>query len=139
MFYGAGIRVMVHEFLAANDTARQTAKWFQCQHVRLVGILVAEACTWIERKSPSSSQFPTFTTYHGVVMFEVAIWCWFKFTYRTFLTMYILWMLWSQYYRHVRVLHKQIQQLGLVGAGKCTEFCIVVGDPTALVVSNAVL
>ncbi|ETV91635.1 hypothetical protein, variant [Aphanomyces invadans] len=152
IFYGAGIREFIYDFLAANDTTRQTARWSRCQHVRFLTILMSEACTWIEphvetaarvaanSSRPVESTAPArFIVYHGVVRFEAASWSWFKLVYRVLLTLYVLWTVWSKYYRHVRTLYAQLETLGLMGASACTHFCILVGDPTALVVSSPVV
>ncbi|ETV91631.1 hypothetical protein H310_13879 [Aphanomyces invadans] len=137
LFYGAGLRAFVYDFLAANDSMRSMgATWQRCHHVRLLGQAVGEACTWIE---PPSTQAAQFTVYHGVVILETDVWSWVKLSYRSLLACYILRILWHQYYRHVTALHTQLQVVGLDDWPECASFHVVVGDPTGLVVSDPVV
>ncbi|RHY25125.1 hypothetical protein DYB32_008509 [Aphanomyces invadans] len=137
LFYGAGLRAFVYDFLAANDSMRSMgATWQRCHHVRLLGQAVGEACTWIE---PPSTQAAQFTVYHGVVILETDVWSWVKLSYRSLLACYILRILWHQYYRHVTALHTQLQVVGLDDWPECASFHVVVGDPIGLVVSDPVV
>ncbi|CAK4682129.1 unnamed protein product [Aphanomyces euteiches] len=59
---------------------------------------------------------------------------WIKFVFRLLLSLYILYVLWSQYYRHYKTLQLQLRQRGLSSAHSRYE--IVVGDPAYVIMSN---
>ncbi|ETV78547.1 hypothetical protein, variant 2 [Aphanomyces astaci] len=133
LFYGSGIRSVVCNFLA-NCTAPTMG---QCQHVRLLGLPLAEQCVWAVRDHPLAEQETT-----NVVVYQVMqqwqnqkfLWC--KLAYRVVLTVYVCREMYVKYYRHYSTLAANFIDVGLQDP-TLTKMEIYIGDPTSIVLSNA--
>ncbi|CAK4450922.1 unnamed protein product, partial [Aphanomyces euteiches] len=114
---------LIPSFLTANETARYAMKpWQVCQWQSLAGLRVTELCLWLEQVESKP-----FQVYVGQQINEQPETVWIKFIYRLLLSLYILYVLWSQYYRHYMTLQLQLRQQSLSSAHSRYE--IVVGDP----------
>ncbi|KAF0708850.1 Aste57867_6189 [Aphanomyces stellatus] len=152
IYYGRGVRQYICAFLAAaNQTAFIEANASICQHEMILGAPLADGCLWL---TPSSSLPPSgdannpTTDHHSFVVYfarqstESPVFAWFKFTFRTLLTLYILHLVWSLYFCHYIVLMDNLRHSAagnplLVHDGPpITSFVVVVGDPTYFILSH---
>ncbi|KAH9099113.1 hypothetical protein LEN26_016327 [Aphanomyces euteiches] len=128
--FGYGMNSFLVAFLTANETARYAMKpWQVCQWQSLAGLRVTELCLWLEQVESKP-----FQVYVGQQINEQPETVWIKFIYRLLLSLYILYVLWSQYYRHYMTLQLQLRQQSLSSAHSRYE--IVVGDPAYVIMSN---
>ncbi|RHY38709.1 hypothetical protein DYB30_011316 [Aphanomyces astaci] len=140
-FYGVGGRALVYDFLAANSSARASNRWCTCQFAVLLGIPIAVGCLWFYSTSSSADTLPStsITAFFSVQLFETFSMCWFKLAYRVALSLYVVWLLWSRYYRHIVALHRSLNRLGLDCTSSCTRYKIMLGDPSGLIMSEFVV
>ncbi|KAH9151937.1 hypothetical protein LEN26_003756, partial [Aphanomyces euteiches] len=127
VFHGHGIRSYLELFLTANETSRkQMQPWRICQHELWIGILFAEYCIWIEEHEDSPSHYSIWSV---VWILEGAELIWMKFIWRTLLSLYIVYVLWTRYYAHYIALWSNLCHVGF--SKDYTRYEIVVGDPVS--------
>ncbi|KAH9140699.1 hypothetical protein AeRB84_015089 [Aphanomyces euteiches] len=133
LFFGHGLRKYLMAFLTANATSRSHMQpWQMCQHDYVLTIQMRELCVWIE--AIDSNQYRVWT---ATSIYESPSSAWIKLLFRTFVTAYVVYVLWTQYYRHYRALLTNLELHGI--AADCTRYEIVVGDPSYAILSNAVV
>ncbi|KAH9121298.1 hypothetical protein LEN26_010735 [Aphanomyces euteiches] len=134
-FYGAGVEKYMSAFLTANVSTRTAMKpWRICEHELLVGIQFGELCFWIDQVDSRSDNLPRYELWAAILSRETLQVCWFKFVFRSLVTMYVLIVLWRQYYRHYNVLVFNLRTLGL--GSEFTHYHIVLGDPAYAILSD---
>ncbi|KAG9400954.1 hypothetical protein AC1031_009678 [Aphanomyces cochlioides] len=114
-FYGAGTQSYFTSFLTSNAEPRATMQpWRRCQHVYLAGINFGEMCFWMDEIEPvSGSTSPRYQVWAAIYSLETPQLCWIKFVFRSLVTTYVLYVLWTRYYRHYRVLERNLRFVGL--------------------------
>ncbi|KAF0688638.1 Aste57867_19750 [Aphanomyces stellatus] len=137
VFYSRGMVRFVCSFLAQKAaTQHASVPAYMCQHNKLLGISLAEACTWIELASHVGNN--SFTVYHVTQLLENATWSWIKFGMRCALACYIVWFLWQHVDHDYRPLLRNLPTIGLGEnpAANCSSYVVHVGDPTWLILSH---
>ncbi|KAF0730861.1 hypothetical protein Ae201684_011746 [Aphanomyces euteiches] len=132
--FGDGIRTLLSTFLTSNQTHRdQTNPWRICQHNCMLTLTYSELCLWIEKTD--STQY---TIWVATNIYETIASCWIKFGLRTLLAAYILYQLWTRYYRHCKILLSNLRHVGF-SREYYTRYEVVVGDPAYAILSDPVV
>ncbi|OQR91203.1 hypothetical protein ACHHYP_04896 [Achlya hypogyna] len=96
---------------------------------RLFGIPVSYSASWGELANGTACIWIGFRT----AEFSTP-WQSFKFAVRSCLTLYIVWRMWTSYYKHYVVLVTNLARFGLPHAGgMSTVYEVVLGDPTSII------
>ncbi|CAK4725444.1 unnamed protein product [Aphanomyces euteiches] len=134
-YFATGLMNFVTAFLKANQTTRAALQpWRLCQHNFLLGLSLGDFCFWFEQVNPNTPQYIAWVATH---VNETPTWRWFKLVFRFTLTTYVLYVLWTQYYRHDLVLLSNLRERGLSREYK--KYVVVVGDPAYAIMSNPVV
>ncbi|KAG9400959.1 hypothetical protein AC1031_009683 [Aphanomyces cochlioides] len=136
MYHAAGVLSYLTKFLTSNVEPRATMKpWQICEHEYVAGIIFGEMCFWVEEIEPvSESTSPRYYAWVALYWFETPQFSWFKFVFRSLVTTYVLYVLWTRYYRHFRIL---VHNLRFVGFGqKYIHYQVVLGDPGYAVLTD---
>ncbi|CAK4663308.1 unnamed protein product [Aphanomyces euteiches] len=102
--------------------------WRVCEHEYLAGITIGELCFWMDEEDPTpSTSTPRYNVWAAVYCWETTPLYLSKLCFRSLLTTYVLYLLWTKYYRHYVVL---MQNLRCVGLGQeYVHYQIILGDP----------
>ncbi|KAG9400940.1 hypothetical protein AC1031_009662 [Aphanomyces cochlioides] len=136
-YYGAGAEAYMSSFLVSNARSRASMKpWRVCEHYYLVGILFGELCFWVDEVDSGSdnSISPRYNVSAAIYSWETPQLCWFKFIFRSLVTAYVLFVLWTCYYRHFGILLLNLDIIGL--ASGIAGYQVVLGDPGYTVLSD---
>ncbi|KAG9400951.1 hypothetical protein AC1031_009675 [Aphanomyces cochlioides] len=133
-FYGAGVQSYLTS--TSNVEPRTSMKpWQICRHEYLVGIIFGEMCFWMDEIEPvHGSTSPRYHVWAAIYSLETPQLCWIKFVFRSLVTTYVLYVLWTRYYRHYRILERNLRFVGL-GQGYI-HYHIVMGDPGYAVLTD---
>ncbi|KAH9103134.1 hypothetical protein LEN26_015170 [Aphanomyces euteiches] len=139
LFYGTGMRSFVLSFLAANETTRkQDVKPLQfCQQGCLFGMPVVDLCVWIDQIEETNANSTQYMVYAASLIHESNVSIWLRFTFRCFVSIYVLYRLWTNYYAHYRPLLTNLSSLGL--SKDYRRYEIVLGDPAYAILSDPVV
>ncbi|KAH9141237.1 hypothetical protein AeRB84_014554, partial [Aphanomyces euteiches] len=133
-YFGQGIRSFLETFLRSNATTRlQLQPWQMCQHRLLLATKLGDVCVWLEETNKENH----YTVWAATGILESSHSLWAKFTFRSILSIYILYILWTQYYRHYLILLYNLRLVGV--APKFTRYKVVLGDPTYAVLTDPVM
>ncbi|KAH9130600.1 hypothetical protein LEN26_008372 [Aphanomyces euteiches] len=135
IFYGAGIRQYITNFISKDVVDRRSSPLYHCQRNYYYGTVFSDSCLWLEPMPPLIATEDSYEVYFSSFVWEHAIWSWFKFGYRCLLTLYILQVLWQRYGRHYKDLFQSLHSIG-VQEDHYRHYEVIMGDPTYLVVSN---
>ncbi|KAH9186478.1 hypothetical protein AeNC1_011543, partial [Aphanomyces euteiches] len=135
-FFGAGVEAYMTRFLSSNSSSREALKpGHVCEHEYLLSISLGELCYWmIEHESFEPNAPPVYDVWAAIYCHETQFFCWFKFTFRSFVTTYVLRVLWRRYYRQYGVLISNLRTVGL--DPEYIGYRIVLGDPGYAVLSD---
>ncbi|KAG9400958.1 hypothetical protein AC1031_009682 [Aphanomyces cochlioides] len=137
-FYGAGVVTYMTSFLTSNASSRNTLKpWRICEHGYVVGVHIADLCFWMHQVDSLDETLPRYSVWAAVYMQETPELCWFKLALRSLLTFHILYVLWTRYYCHYRVLVRNLRCIGLDPA--FVHYQIVVGDPGYAILTDPIV
>ncbi|KAH9141245.1 hypothetical protein AeRB84_014562 [Aphanomyces euteiches] len=129
-FFGAGLRAFAINFLTSNATSRdQMQPWQKCQYSVILGLKLCDVCIWLKKTKEN-----VYAVWIAAAILDTPAASWAKFVYRSLLTCYVLYVLWTRNYRHYRTLLSNLEQFGL--SPKYTQYRVVVGDPAYAVLSD---
>ncbi|KAG9400950.1 hypothetical protein AC1031_009674 [Aphanomyces cochlioides] len=135
-FYGAGAQPYFANFLTSNVEPRSTMRpWQICEHENVAGITFGEMCFWVDEIEPvPGSTLPRYHVWVALCSLETPQLCWFKVLFRSLIMTYVLYVLWTRYYRHYGTL---VHNLRFVGLGpEYIHYQIVMGDPGYAVLTD---
>ncbi|KAH9140698.1 hypothetical protein AeRB84_015088 [Aphanomyces euteiches] len=100
IFYGHGMRNYITAFLTSNNTyRRQLQPWQMCQHDLILTMIVGDTCIWKYETGPNQ-----YTIWEAASLVETPESTWIKFVFRCLVSGYVMYVLWTRYYRHYIVL-----------------------------------
>ncbi|CAK4672702.1 unnamed protein product, partial [Aphanomyces euteiches] len=109
--------------------------WRICQHEYLVRIIFGEMCFWMDESEPvPNSTSPRYQMWAAIYSLETPQLCWVKFVFRSLVTTYVLYVLWTRYYCHCRTLVRNLRFVGL--GSEYIHYQIVMGDPGYAVLTD---
>ncbi|KAF0725542.1 hypothetical protein Ae201684_016018 [Aphanomyces euteiches] len=136
LFFSYEQRAYIADFLASNATSRnQMQPWQICQHNLVLSLEIGESCIWLEEIGSNRYVF-----WVAVALIAYPATRWIKVTciFRCFLTLYVIFVLWTRYYyRHYVVLLSNLRQFGL--SQKYVRYRVVVGAPVYAVLSDPIV
>ncbi|OQR99813.1 hypothetical protein ACHHYP_04325 [Achlya hypogyna] len=144
VFFGPAIRRFLCAFAAVshNDTATAFL-WHHrgsCTYDRMLGADNGFACVWLTAGNDlggNASDTTIYTLHHVYTPARYTVYLWFKFGYRVGTTVVLVYLLWTQYYRHVWALEATLRRWGhMTNCGDNHRYCLVVGDPTAVILTH---
>ncbi|KAG9400948.1 hypothetical protein AC1031_009672 [Aphanomyces cochlioides] len=92
-------------------------------------------CFWMDEIEPvPNSTSPRYHVWVALYWFETPQFSWFKFVFRSLVTTYVLYVLWTRYYRHFRILVHNLRCFGL--GQEYIHYHIVMGDPGYAVLTD---
>ncbi|OQR80885.1 hypothetical protein THRCLA_11918 [Thraustotheca clavata] len=115
----------------AYKLAREETNWDDFHSIRVerfFGLINAYSIVWTESNNTMYFAFVRQTT--------TKTWLVFKFIYRCCLSIYIMFIMWQQYYRYYSHLANNLRQYGINDAKPTDCITIIVGDPTSIVLLN---
>ncbi|KAG9400939.1 hypothetical protein AC1031_009661 [Aphanomyces cochlioides] len=120
----------------SNASSRRAMKpWRICEHDYAVGIRFGELCFWMDEiDAELDSTPPRYHVWAATYSLETPQLCWFKFFFRSLLRSYMLFVLWSRYYRHYGILMRNLRSLGL--GHDLIAYQVILGDPGYVVLSD---
>ncbi|CAK4399368.1 unnamed protein product [Aphanomyces euteiches] len=135
-FYGTSVQSYLTSFLTSNVEPRTAMKpWRICQHEYLVRIIFGEMCFWMDESEPvPNSTSPRYQMWAAIYSLETPQLCWVKFVFRSLVTTYVLYVLWTRYYCHYRTLVRNLRFVGL--GSEYIHHQIVMGDPGYAVLTD---
>ncbi|KAF0725179.1 hypothetical protein Ae201684_016331 [Aphanomyces euteiches] len=134
LYYGSGLRSYVLAFLTANQTNRADQSWEFCQHEFLAGMSLIEHCVWIDPIEETTANSTQYMMYTASWIRESNISIWLRFPFRCFVSIYVSYRLWTNYYAHYRPLVTNLSSLGF--SKDYLRYEIVLGDPAYAILSD---
>ncbi|KAH9115220.1 hypothetical protein AeMF1_010737 [Aphanomyces euteiches] len=114
MFYSSRSRQFVLTLLGQDSIERRKFdSLFECQRYYYYGFPSADGCIWMEPLPVESHDDDVYMVYFGTFVFESALWCWFKLSFRCLLMLYNLSVLCRRYCRSYRPLFQGQREIGL--------------------------
>ncbi|KAH9114906.1 hypothetical protein LEN26_010737 [Aphanomyces euteiches] len=129
IYHGAQVQVYLSKFVTSNAEHRAVMKpWRICEHNYLVGVVFSEMCFWMDEIEPvPNSTSPRYHVWAALYWFETPLFSWFKLVFRSLVTTHVLYVFWTRYYRHFRILVHNLRCFGL--GQEYIHYQIVLGDP----------
>ncbi|OQS02483.1 hypothetical protein THRCLA_05144 [Thraustotheca clavata] len=125
---------------SANATTYIQSYSGDCFYDKFFSIDIGYSCLWIEKISGSndSSSFDIFAVIYTFSPTRYDKWLWCKFSYRILLTVFVLYQMWTNYYKHILALTQLLKTLGhRFNLGKQTwHYELIIGDPTAIILMD---
>ncbi|OQS06548.1 hypothetical protein THRCLA_01413 [Thraustotheca clavata] len=136
VFYGATMRSVLSHISGFNETDMFKLKnWHNkgaCLLIELFGFSFGEQCLWITASDEKANINYACTIYQRLGL------GWFTFAFRTAVTIYISYLLWYKYYKHIYSLEQHLRQYGhhrCISNDKIS-YELIIGDPTAPLLMN---
>ncbi|OQS00233.1 hypothetical protein THRCLA_06122 [Thraustotheca clavata] len=109
-----------------------TTSLARCYEPKIIDITIGITCIWASLKRDSNSSFlpQDVTVFNTFRLTQTPLYLSLKMAYRVVLSLYILYNMWTQYYKHYMPLARQCSSLPYI---RCN---IIVGDPTSIFLLN---
>ncbi|CAK4739471.1 unnamed protein product [Aphanomyces euteiches] len=98
---------------------------------------VVDLCVWIDQIEETNANSTQYMVYAASLIHESNVSIWLRFTFRCFVSIYVLYRLWTNYYAHYRPLLTNLSSLGL--SKDYRRYEIVLGDPAYAILSDPVV
>ncbi|KDO21528.1 hypothetical protein SPRG_12491 [Saprolegnia parasitica CBS 223.65] len=130
LFYPADFGPQVLQDLCATTPVARA--WT----MQLVSVPIAVSIAWTQPTGPNT----TAVSFIHVLPVYSSGWVLAKLLWRVLLSVYIGWLLWRQYYRHVAHLLENLDLYPLSDRSKTVErYEVIIGDPTSTIVSSPIV
>ncbi|CAK4345295.1 unnamed protein product [Aphanomyces euteiches] len=97
-----------------------------------MGLTLSTLCIWLEK-----IQEGQYNVWAGTALVDARTSCWVRFIFRSLLTSYVCYALWTRYHSHYRTLLSNLRHIGL--SRRYTRYKVVVGDPAYAILSDPVV
>ena len=141
VFYTRAQVELVCRVLAVAPNATSSIDWPHqglCFRGRFLGFEIGHACLWLTPGDAILGNLNTtdvITLNYTYTEMRYDKWLWVKLGYRIGITIFVIYRMWSRYYRHCVVLERALRLSGHMRnlAPGHWRYELIVGDPTAIV------
>ncbi|EQC27307.1 hypothetical protein SDRG_14928 [Saprolegnia diclina VS20] len=135
LFYPPDFGPQVLRDLCATTTMT-TAPTARAWTMQLVSVPMAVSVAWAQPTGPNTTAI---SFIHALPVYSSS-WVFAKLLWRVLLSVYIGWLLWRQYYRHITHLVENLDLYPLSDRSKTVErYEVLIGDPTSMIISNPIV
>ncbi|OQR96489.1 Intraflagellar Transport Protein 72/74 [Thraustotheca clavata] len=144
-FYGPAMVDLICAFASTNRSVNNSYNWNgrgTCLEEYYFGIKWISKCIWLTSGNgldTTKDNRKLFTITYAVARYPSKFWSCIGFIYRVLYTGLVSYILWVSYYKHCYNLRTTLSTYGhRMNLGKDNwSYCIVIGDPTAMVLTNS--
>ncbi|OQS02129.1 hypothetical protein THRCLA_05473, partial [Thraustotheca clavata] len=142
VFYGPAMIDLLCEFAATNHSVNNAYSWDgrgTCIEQHYFGNKQTSQCLWLTFDNNTNN--PLWILSFAVIRDTSALGNYAKFIYRISYCCLVIYLLWTKYYKHCFEIEKILQNYGLLENNGSDEwsYSIIIGDPTAMILTNPIV